>query len=75
MLVDAVLDILSVASDQIQPVPNMVRDEANDYVDGIAVLDGHMVTLLGIEKLTAGVEPAQASAISQMPERMSSGAL
>ncbi len=56
VLVDAVLDILSVASDQIQPVPDMVRDEANGYVDGIAVLDGHMVTLLGIDKLTAGVE-------------------
>lgn len=55
LLVDAVLDIMSVASDQIQPVPDMVREEDNDYVDGIAVLDENMVTLLGIDKLTAEV--------------------
>lgn len=56
VLVDAVLDILSVAGDQIQPMPDIVRENQNDYVDGIAVLDGKMVTLLGIDKLTAEVE-------------------
>jgi purine-binding chemotaxis protein CheW len=55
VLVDAVLDIMSVGANQIQPVPAMVHEEANDYVDGIAVLDGSMVTLLGIDKLTAEV--------------------
>jgi purine-binding chemotaxis protein CheW len=35
-----------------------VREDQNDYVEGIAVLDGKMVTLLGIDKLTAGVDDA-----------------
>lgn len=58
VLVDAVLDIMTVSSDQIQPVPEAVREVQNDYVDGIAVLDGKMVTLLEIDKLTAGSEVA-----------------
>jgi purine-binding chemotaxis protein CheW len=56
MLVDAVLDIMTLNGEQIQPVPGIAHDSGNDYVEGMAVLDGHMVTLLGIDKLTAGVE-------------------
>lgn len=56
VLVEAVLDIMSVAADQIQPMPGIARESQNDYIDGIAVLDGKMVTLLGIDKLTAGVD-------------------
>lgn len=53
VLVDAVLDIMTVPPEEIQPVPNIVRESQNDYVEGIAVRDGKMVTLLGIDKLTA----------------------
>jgi purine-binding chemotaxis protein CheW len=56
VLVDAVLDILTVSSRDIQDVPDVVRESGNGYVDGIAVLDGTLVTLLGIERLTAGAE-------------------
>jgi purine-binding chemotaxis protein CheW len=56
VLVDAVLDILTMSSKDIQDVPDVVREESNGYVDGIAVLDGSLVTLLGIEQLTAGAE-------------------
>jgi purine-binding chemotaxis protein CheW len=56
MLVDAVLDIMTLSENQIQPMPDVVRETSNDYVEGMAVLDGHMVTLLGIDKLTAGIE-------------------
>jgi purine-binding chemotaxis protein CheW len=52
VLVDEVLDILTVSSTSIQPVPDTAREIQNDYVDGIAVLEGKMVTLLGMEKLT-----------------------
>lgn len=55
ILVEAVLDILSVADTQIQPMPDLVREVRNDYIDGVAVLDGKMVTLLEINKLTAEV--------------------
>jgi Chemotaxis signal transduction protein len=56
ILVDAVLDIMALTEDQIQPMPDVVRERDNDYVEGMVVLDGHMVTLLGIDKLTAGAE-------------------
>jgi purine-binding chemotaxis protein CheW len=62
LLVDAVLDILTVGSNQIQAVPETVRESRNDYVDGIAVLDGRMVTLLGMDKLTGGVADFAAAA-------------
>ena len=56
ILVDAVLDIMSLAKDQIQAMPQIVRESGNDYVEGIAVLDGKLVTLLGIDKLTAEMD-------------------
>jgi len=53
LLVDAVSDILTVTKNEIQSVPDVMREEQNDYVEGIAVLDGRMVTLLGMGKLTS----------------------
>jgi len=53
LLVDAVSDILTVSRDDIQSVPDVVRETQNDYVEGIAVLDGRMVTLLGMQRLTS----------------------
>ena len=51
LLVDAVSDILTVTPDKIQSVPDIMREKQNDYVDGVAVLNGRMVTLLGMTKL------------------------
>jgi purine-binding chemotaxis protein CheW len=53
LLVDAVSDILTVSRADIQSVPDVVRETQNDYVEGIAVLDGRMVTLLGMQRLTS----------------------
>lgn len=53
LLVDAVSDILTVSQNEIQAVPDVMRESQNDYVEGIAVLDGRMVTLLGMTKLTS----------------------
>ena len=53
ILVDAVSDILAVTSAEIQSVPDVMRESQNEYVEGIAVLDGRMVTLLGMTKLTS----------------------
>ncbi|MGA7673728.1 MAG: chemotaxis protein CheW [Rhizomicrobium sp.] len=53
LLVDAVSDILTVTSEEIQSVPDVMRESQNEYVEGIAVLDGRMVTLLGMTKLTS----------------------
>jgi purine-binding chemotaxis protein CheW len=53
LLVDAVSDILTVSRQDIQAVPDVMRESQNDYVEGIAVLDGRMVTLLGMTRLTS----------------------
>lgn len=55
LLVDAVSDIISLSADDIQPPPDIMQDGTDRFVDGIAVRDGRMVTLLGIADLTGGV--------------------
>jgi purine-binding chemotaxis protein CheW len=53
LLVDAVSDIISVSAGEIQPPPEMVENGGSSrYVEGIAVRDERMVTLLGIAELT-----------------------
>ena len=53
ILVDAVSDIITLGAEDVQPPPDIMRSGGNNFVDGIAVRDGRMVTLLGIEGLTA----------------------
>jgi len=55
LLVDAVSDILTVTASEIQPTPELSRDTSSSFVEGIAVLDQRMVTLLSMEKLTASL--------------------
>jgi purine-binding chemotaxis protein CheW len=55
ILVDAVSDIITLSAGDVQPPPDVMQNDDDHYVDGIAVLDGRMVTLLGIANLTAAV--------------------
>jgi purine-binding chemotaxis protein CheW len=55
LLVDAVSDILTVKSGQIQPAPEMGSQDEHRIVGGIAVVDERMVTILDLERLTASV--------------------
>lgn len=55
LLVDAVSDILSVTASDIQPTPELAREEQAHFVEGIAVLDQRMVTILSMEGLTGSV--------------------
>jgi purine-binding chemotaxis protein CheW len=55
LLVDAVSDILTAAASDIQPTPELARESHSSFVDGIAVLDKRMVTLLSMEKLTTSL--------------------
>jgi purine-binding chemotaxis protein CheW len=55
LLVDAVSDILTVTASEIQPTPDLARDAHSSFVEGIAVLDQRMVTLLSMDKLTASL--------------------
>lgn len=52
LLVDAVSDILTATSADIQQTPELAREPQNSFIDGIAVFDKRMVTLLSMEKLT-----------------------
>jgi len=52
ILVDAVSDIITLAAADVQPPPDVMGTECTDMIGGIAVLDGRMVTMLEIERLT-----------------------
>ena len=55
LLVDAVSDILTTTSADIQPTPELARDGGSEFVEGIAVLDQRMVTILSMQRLTAAL--------------------
>jgi purine-binding chemotaxis protein CheW len=62
ILVDAVSDIITLSAAEVQPPPDVMQTNGDNHIDGIAVLDGRMVTLLAISHLTATVgEPAWAA--------------
>lgn len=60
LLVDAVSDILTVTEDDIQVTPELARDGQSEFIDGIAVLDKRMVTILNMERLAAMLVAAKA---------------
>lgn len=55
LLVDAVSDIITLADADVQAPPEIMRKSQDACVDGIAVLDGRMVTLLEMTQLTSGI--------------------
>jgi purine-binding chemotaxis protein CheW len=55
VLVEAVSDIITLAAADIQPPPDVMQNVQDQYIEGIAVLDGRMVTLLATSHLTATV--------------------
>jgi purine-binding chemotaxis protein CheW len=55
MLVDAVSDIITLASSDVQPPPDVMDSDNDSGIEGIAILDGKMVTLLSTSSLSAGL--------------------
>ena len=55
LLVDAVSDILTTSSAEIQPAPDLARDEGSQFINGIAVLGERMVTILDMNIITASL--------------------
>jgi len=55
VLVEAVSDIITLSTADIQPPPDVMQNSDDQYIEGIAVLDGRMVTLLATSHLTAQV--------------------
>jgi purine-binding chemotaxis protein CheW len=64
LLVDAVSDILTVTAGDVQPTPELARDSQAAFVEGIAVLDNRMVTLLSMEKLMTSLS-GESAALSE----------
>jgi len=52
ILVEAVSDIITLSAGDVQPPPDVMQSD-DQYIEGIAVLDGRMVTLLAISHLSA----------------------
>jgi len=56
MVVDSVVDVFTLAADQIKPAPKMSTVLDIDYLIGIGALDEHMLILIDIEKLVSSTE-------------------
>lgn len=62
LLVDAVADILTVAPEAIQPIPELEHAHHSETLSGIVAVDGRMVALLDLSQLLhAHGTPAQAA--------------
>jgi len=53
LLVDAVSDIITLSPADIQPPPDVMGDDQDTTIDGIAIRDNRMVTILSANSLTA----------------------
>jgi purine-binding chemotaxis protein CheW len=71
LLADRVLDILSFAATQVQPVPQIARSSRIDFLSGLVTIDGTMIALVDLPNLLAerpGEDDAAAAAASMPAE-------
>lgn len=61
LVVDHVTDMLTVAGDQLQPVPSVLTSFDSRYCDGIITHDSGMICYLNIERLFENDEIPQAA--------------
>lgn len=53
LLVDAVADIIGVPAGDIQPVPQLDKANASDFLTGLVTVEGRMVALLDLDRVFA----------------------
>jgi purine-binding chemotaxis protein CheW len=51
LLVDAVSDILTVTSADVQPTPDVASDLVRTFVQGILAIDGRMISLIALDQV------------------------
>ncbi|MCW6507657.1 chemotaxis protein CheW [Lichenifustis flavocetrariae] len=51
LLVDAVSDILTVATDTIQPTPDVASELARSFVQGVLAIDNRMISLISLDNV------------------------
>ena len=52
IIVDAVSDIVTLGPDQLQPVPDVGQTQSAAFLDGIATIDGRLIMILGLDRIT-----------------------
>ncbi|MCA0360701.1 MAG: chemotaxis protein CheW [Armatimonadetes bacterium] len=53
VIVDAVTEVMTLGSDQIEDTPPLVTDVSTDFVKGVAKHHDHLITLLDLDKALA----------------------
>jgi purine-binding chemotaxis protein CheW len=61
IIVDAVNDIVSVATEEMQPLPDMGEAEANRFLEGLATIDQRMILVLALDRLVDQAPTAEAA--------------
>ena len=61
IIVDAVSDIVTVGPEQLQPVPDVGQTRAAAFLDGIATIDGRLIMILGLDRITEQAGLAEAA--------------
>jgi len=56
MVVDAVSDVITLADEQLRPVPQVDTGLAGEHLLAIGAVDGRMLIIVDIEKLLSGAE-------------------
>ena len=56
LLVDAVSDILTVASEALQPTPDVASDMAKMFVRGVLAIDGRMISHIALDNVLPVLE-------------------
>lgn len=51
LIVDAVSDIVTLPDDALQPAPDMASGEIDQFVEGVAAVDGRMVIVLALARI------------------------
>ncbi|MBV7257152.1 chemotaxis protein CheW [Pacificimonas sp. WHA3] len=61
IIVDAVNDIVTVSTEDMQPVPEMGVAEASRFLDGMATIDQRMILILALDRLVEQVPLSDAA--------------
>jgi purine-binding chemotaxis protein CheW len=61
IIVDAVNDIVTVATEDLQPVPEMGDTDASRYLEGLATIDQRMILILALDRLVEQLNLAEAA--------------
>ncbi|SFP72208.1 chemotaxis protein CheW [Sphingomonas rubra] len=61
IIVDAVNDIVTIAPDQMQPLPDVGDAEASRFLDGLATIEQRMILVLALDRLVERTDYADAA--------------